>query len=116
MKPTAFEWHNESTGHCYVDYVPHNLMDENNGYTKTPLYKEEKILSIIGHDFEAIISSEVDKMVSERLGDLSDSDIEALAPYKGYSSGEYLHKRLGYIQALLDLKQGKINLKTISHD
>lgn len=39
MKPTAYEWHNESTGHCYVDYVPHNLMDENNGYVKTPLYK-----------------------------------------------------------------------------
>ena len=53
-----------------------------------------------------------DKMVSERLREMSDSDIEAWAPYKGYSSGEYLHKRLGYIQALLDLKQGKINLKS----
>jgi len=41
--PTAFEWHNHDTGHCYVDYVPHNLQDENNGYTKTPLYQIIKI-------------------------------------------------------------------------
>ena len=41
--PTAFEWHNHDTGHCYVDYVPHNLQDENNGYTKTPLYQIIKL-------------------------------------------------------------------------
>jgi hypothetical protein len=38
--PTAFEWHNVDTGHCYVDYISKPLMDENNGYTKIPLFKE----------------------------------------------------------------------------
>jgi len=44
--PTAFEWHNYETGHCYVDYVPHvdgksNILDEKNGYTKIPLYSQQ---------------------------------------------------------------------------
>ena len=36
MQPTAYEWHNLKTGHCYVDYVPH--LDAKEGYMKTPLY------------------------------------------------------------------------------
>jgi hypothetical protein len=40
--PTAFEWHNYETGHCYVDYVPHQGMDEKDGYTKMPLYLESQ--------------------------------------------------------------------------
>ena len=36
--PVVYEWHNYSTGHCYVDYVAHEGQDENNGYTKKPLY------------------------------------------------------------------------------
>lgn len=67
MKETAFEWHNPDTGHCYVDYVPHNLMDENNGYVKTPLYKHDKITAIIGHDFESIVNQEVEKRIKERM-------------------------------------------------
>jgi len=35
----AYEWHNKKTGHCYVDYIPKNGMDEMNGYSKTPLHK-----------------------------------------------------------------------------
>jgi len=38
----AYEFHNYNTGHCYVDYVARNLMSEDNGYTKIPLYKEVK--------------------------------------------------------------------------
>jgi hypothetical protein len=38
-KPVAYEWHNFTTGHCYVDYIPKPFMDEVDGYTKTPLYK-----------------------------------------------------------------------------
>jgi hypothetical protein len=38
-KPTAYEWHNLTTGHCYVDYVPHIGMDEKDGYAKIPLFK-----------------------------------------------------------------------------
>ena len=34
--PTAYEWHNYKTGHCYVDYIPH--LDAKEGYVKTPLY------------------------------------------------------------------------------
>lgn len=37
--PAAYEFHNLTTGHCYVDYVPRIDMDEKDGYTKTPLYK-----------------------------------------------------------------------------
>ena len=36
VQPTAYEWHNLKTGHCYVDYVPH--LDAKEGYTKIPLY------------------------------------------------------------------------------
>jgi hypothetical protein len=61
----AYEWHNNDTGHCYVDYVAHNLMDENNGYVKTPLYKREEILHIIGHDFCKIIDKEVAIRIAE---------------------------------------------------
>lgn len=38
-EPVAYEWHNPETGHAYVDYIPHDGQDEDNGYTKTPLYK-----------------------------------------------------------------------------
>ena len=38
--PVAYEWHNIKTGHCYVDYVARDIMDEKNGYIKTPLYKK----------------------------------------------------------------------------
>lgn len=46
--PIAYEWHNLETGHCYVDYAPKHFeidgvwtkLDETNGYTKTPLFKE----------------------------------------------------------------------------
>ena len=61
----AYEWHNADTGHCYVDYIAHNLMDENNGYIKTPLYKREEILHIIEHDFCKIIDEEVGRKVAE---------------------------------------------------
>jgi hypothetical protein len=37
--PVAYEWHNLDTGHCYVDYIPHENMDEKDGYTKYPLIK-----------------------------------------------------------------------------
>ncbi len=35
----AYEFHNEETGHCYVDYIDHEEMGEGDGYTKTKLYK-----------------------------------------------------------------------------
>jgi len=38
-KIIAHEWHNEATGHCYVDYIPRVDMGEKNGYVKTPLYR-----------------------------------------------------------------------------
>lgn len=72
MKETAFEWYNVETGHCYVDYIPHNLMDENNGYIKTPLYKHDEITAIIGHDFTKIIDAEVEKRIKERMPSPSD--------------------------------------------
>jgi hypothetical protein len=34
----AYEFHNHTTGHCYVDYIQHGN-DEKEGYIKTPLYK-----------------------------------------------------------------------------
>ena len=37
--PIAYEWHNLTTGHCYVDYIPHQDMGEENGYIKIPLFK-----------------------------------------------------------------------------
>lgn len=36
--PTAYEWHNKYTGHCYVDYMAHPGQDNDDGYTGTPLY------------------------------------------------------------------------------
>jgi hypothetical protein len=65
MTAKAFEWHNPDTGHCYVDYVPHNLMDENNGYVKTPLYKHDEITAIIGHDFDRLLTAEVERRIAE---------------------------------------------------
>lgn len=38
-EPSAYEFHNHSTGHCYVDYVEREGMTEKEGYTKIPLYK-----------------------------------------------------------------------------
>jgi len=32
--PTAYEWHNLETGHCYVDYIPHFGEDEKDGFYK----------------------------------------------------------------------------------
>lgn len=40
-EPTAFEFHNFKTGHCYVDYVERADMTEKEGYTKIPLYKKD---------------------------------------------------------------------------
>ena len=39
-RPTAFEWHNPQTGHCYVDYIAKPQMGEEDGYTKIPLYHQ----------------------------------------------------------------------------
>lgn len=39
--PTAYEFHNYDTGHCYVDYTARNLEDKENGYTKIPLYASQ---------------------------------------------------------------------------
>ena len=36
--PTAYEYFNSETGHCYVDYIPQPEMNEADGYTKIPLY------------------------------------------------------------------------------
>jgi hypothetical protein len=36
--PIAYEFHNNLTGHCYVDYIGRAGMTEQNGYIKTPLY------------------------------------------------------------------------------
>jgi hypothetical protein len=40
--PIAYEFHNCETGHCYVDYIERNGLGKNQGYTKIPLFKEEK--------------------------------------------------------------------------
>jgi hypothetical protein len=40
--PTAYEWHNLKTGHCYVDYIRHPDLEFDGEYTKTPLYKIEQ--------------------------------------------------------------------------
>ena len=37
-KPLAYEFHNLTTGHCYVDYTERENMGEKNGYTKIPLH------------------------------------------------------------------------------
>lgn len=59
----AYEFHNYDTGHCYVDYISRNLMDENNGYTRIPLYKEvksEKIPERKSKVFNFIVSHKTD--------------------------------------------------------
>jgi hypothetical protein len=38
-EPTAYEFHNMDTGHCYVDYISHPEMGEAEGYTRKPLYE-----------------------------------------------------------------------------
>lgn len=38
-KPVAYEFHNATTGHCYVDYEERQGMTEKEGYEKTPLFK-----------------------------------------------------------------------------
>jgi hypothetical protein len=38
-KPTAYEWHDLKTGHCYVDYISYPDQGEKDGYTKIPLFK-----------------------------------------------------------------------------
>lgn len=43
MMPTAYEWHNYKTGHCYVDYIPREGMGEKDGYNKIPLFKYDDI-------------------------------------------------------------------------
>ena len=42
-KPTAFEWHNYATGHCYVDYIERPHMGEKEGYIANPLYKIDTV-------------------------------------------------------------------------
>ena len=37
----AYEFYNQDTGHCYVDYIDAEGMGEKDGYTKTRLYKIE---------------------------------------------------------------------------
>jgi hypothetical protein len=37
--PSAYEFHNYETGHCYVDYVEREGMTEKDGYTKISLHK-----------------------------------------------------------------------------
>ena len=39
QQPVAYEYHNHTTGHCYVDYIPRPGLGEEDGYVKTPLYK-----------------------------------------------------------------------------
>jgi len=39
-RPVAYEYHNYYTGHCYVDYRAKQDQDEQNGYTKIPLFKK----------------------------------------------------------------------------
>jgi hypothetical protein len=44
VKPIAYEWHNEETGHAIVDYdTEYRKVLTENGYTKRPLiYKYSK--------------------------------------------------------------------------
>jgi hypothetical protein len=42
--PVAYEWHNYSTGHCYVGYTAQDGQDEKDGYTKKPLYYEKNVI------------------------------------------------------------------------
>ena len=57
--PTAHEWHNPETGHCYVDYIERKDYEDAGDYTKTPLYKlnDVKLLwAVYDGDDESIIS------------------------------------------------------------
>lgn len=47
VKPIAYEWHNEETGHAIVDYdTEFRKVLTENGYTKRPLiYKHSKTVS-----------------------------------------------------------------------
>lgn len=38
QQPVAYEYHNYSTGHCYVDYLPQPERGEAEGYDEIPLY------------------------------------------------------------------------------
>jgi hypothetical protein len=44
--PSAFEWHNYQTGHCYVDYVAHPNMGEKDGYICIPLFKQKTVNNV----------------------------------------------------------------------
>ena len=37
-QPTAYEYHNLTTGHCYVDYLPRPGRGKKDGYDEIPLY------------------------------------------------------------------------------
>lgn len=39
VQPTAYEFHDFETGHCYVDYIERVGMTAKEGYTKIPLFK-----------------------------------------------------------------------------
>ena len=58
----AYEWYNPSTGHCYVDYIPHDGQDEKNGYIKTPLYKKTELawyerIKLLQHSYITILEN-----------------------------------------------------------
>ena len=38
QKPAAYEYHNLTTGHCYVDYLPRPGRGKKDGYDEIPLY------------------------------------------------------------------------------
>ena len=46
--PTAFEYHNSETGHCYVDYIERKDYEDAHDYIKTPLYKLSDIKLLYG--------------------------------------------------------------------
>lgn len=59
LQPTAYEWHNYETGHCYVDYIERKDYEDARDYTKTPLYKLDDIKllwAVYDNDDESIIS------------------------------------------------------------
>ena len=45
--PSAYEFHNFNTGHCYVDYVALDKKGEKEGYTKIPLYRKKDLLAYL---------------------------------------------------------------------
>jgi hypothetical protein len=73
-QPTAYEWHNFKTGHCYVDYVPH--LDAKEGYTKVPLYSALNVLISEGYvekaaeGAEEITDSDIENAASDYIDDL----------------------------------------------